>query len=316
MDKLFFIIGIGRSGTTLLQSMLNAHPEITSPPESHFVQNYIAKEIKGQFPKTESRKHIAERLTKDVYLSRLDMDIQKILNTFFNNVLEFSYTSLFIEILKEHCHRQGKPIVGEKDPTNTSFLKEIHSAFPQSFIIHIIRDPRDVILSKSKTLWGKNASLWKHIWECKTTLPGARRKGRVLFGQKYLEILYEKLVTEPQKELIRICKILDVSFHDEMLQYYRNVQSIVTNDEMPWKKNVFKPVLKDNTQKWKQGLSKWRVLAIEGACVQQFRDLGYSFSSYGKNWQRYVLGAPIYPYIVFMGIKRIAAYILKSITDK
>ena len=43
-----FIVGVGRSGTTLLRLMLDAHPELAIPPETHFVPELIGRFEQGQ----------------------------------------------------------------------------------------------------------------------------------------------------------------------------------------------------------------------------------------------------------------------------
>jgi hypothetical protein len=283
--------------------MLNAHPEITIPPESHFFRNYVVSEIRGQ-KNEESIQDVANKLKEDKYLARFEIDLDLLLNSFLDGSVQFSYRLLFLKLLKSYAKKMGKPIVGEKDPTNSFFLKETHTAYPDTFIFHIIRDPRDVILSKSKTPWGKNQSFFSHLISTIDALSNARQLGPKYFGTRYIEILYEHLIEHPKRELQKICQALDLEFYPNMLQFYKQSSQIVANDEFQWKKNVFKPLIKSNIQKGIHHLPKWKIIFIEGACKTAFNDLGYQPSGYGGTFSRLFCKALVDFYLVLRKIKR------------
>jgi len=300
----FFIIGAGRSGTTLLQSMLNAHPEITIPPESHFFRNYVVSEIRGRRNK-EPIQDVADKLKEDEYLVRFEIDLDLLLKSFLQEGEQFSFRLLFLKILRSYAKKMGKRIVGEKDPTNSLFLKEIHTAYPDTFIFHIIRDPRDVVLSKAKTPWGKNQSFFSHLISTIDAFSNARENGLKYFSQKYIEILYENLIEHPKRELQKICQALDLEFHPNMLQFYKQSSQIVANDETQWKQNVFKPVIKSNTQKGIHELPKWKIIFIEGACHKAFNEHGYQRSGYGGTFLRLFCKVLVNIFLILRKIKRL-----------
>jgi len=310
MNKLFFIIGVGRSGTTLLQCMLNAHPEIGLPVETHFVRKYVVDEARGRMQRKISWDDIMNQFRVDTDLARLNIDIQGVLEPFINGKKSFTYKDMFLELLRIYSQRVEKEIIGEKDPANTPFLYEIYTAYPDAIIIHIIRDPRDVVLSRSKTYWGKNRSFWSHVLEYKRLLHKARKLGRLLFNEHYIEILYENLIANPRKELGVICEKLGISFHDDMLRYYEKAEEIVTEQEMEWKKNIFKPLLQNNTQNWRSGLEKWQIIVIEGACEEPFAELGYELSGFSKKFSRRFFLSLVYALEIIWRSKRLARRIL------
>ena len=75
--KKLFIVGVGRSGTTLLQSMLNAHPEICFTPETHFVKRYLVPHLSGN--KCFSKANLIQSLAEDKYFSRLDVPLNDVI---------------------------------------------------------------------------------------------------------------------------------------------------------------------------------------------------------------------------------------------
>ena len=121
--KPIFIVGVGRSGTSMLQSMLNTHREITFPPETHFIRSYISEKNELE--------NVKEELLSDPNLLKLRLPLKKILER--NTKLETFYK----ELLKEYMISQGKKYVGDKDPKNIEYLQLIHNIFPQAIIIHI-----------------------------------------------------------------------------------------------------------------------------------------------------------------------------------
>ena len=304
MDKFLLIIGAGRSGTTLLQSMLNAHPEIVFPPESHFLRKYVIPEVKGRAPRFETFDDLAAMLQNDSHLRRLGIDVREALEPFMRRHKVFSYRELFIYYLKLYAKRFSKSIVGEKDPSNTGYIKEIHKAFPKAYVIHIFRDPRDVILSRMKTDWGGKAHFINHIKNYKDSIDKAFNDGPLLFGNRYIEICYENLINEPKKELEILCDKIGISSHDDMLEFHEKSHEIVSAEEMQWKQNVFKPILKDNVQKWKKALSRWQILAIEGFCWQAFAHGNYPHSQLGGGLARQVCALPVYGYAYISRLKR------------
>ena len=65
MRDIIFIIGVGRSGTTLLQSMLHSHSEIHFSPETHFVKRFLNPEIHHKKYSWENRAKFERALLKD-----------------------------------------------------------------------------------------------------------------------------------------------------------------------------------------------------------------------------------------------------------
>lgn len=307
MKKFLLIIGFGRSGTTLLQSMLNAHPEIVCPPESHFIENYILPEVKGRAIRFATFEELAHILAKDAPLQRLEIDAQEALQPFVKGEQPFSFRDLFIHYLQLYAKEFGKTIIGEKGTVITAYVRELYKAFPDAYVIHIIRDPRDVILSRMKTPWGQKYSFIIHTRNYYDAYCAAYENGPALYGDKYIEIRYEDLIRDPQTQLIILCQKIGLNFHHDMLNYHEKSYEIVSQNEISWKQNVFKPVLQNNTQKWRNDLGRWHILAIEGFCAQTFARSHYPLSQLGGKFARSICAIPIYGYAAASYLKRAAS---------
>ncbi len=256
-----FIVGVGRSGTSMLQSMLNAHKEITFPPETHFIRSYLSAKNKFE--------NLKEKLLCDPDLLKLNLSLKKIFER--NTNLDTFYKDL----LQEYMISQNKQYVGDKDPKNIEYLQLIHHIFPDAIVIHIYRDPRAVIASRMKAKWSENRPFWQHILAYKTQLNYGQKKGSKLF-ENYIEIKYEKLLEETEEELTKVCHKLKLKYDPNMIEFYKSAGDVVQGEEILWKQNCFSPVMVQNIDKWKQELTEEQIKAIEFILSNEMNLLDYS----------------------------------------
>ncbi len=205
-DKLVFIIGAPRSGTTWLHLMLGAHSEIVTGQESQVFSNYLAPmyarwKMELDYPQSDGvRQHgIATYLDEDEFLD--------LLRNFAGKVFE-----------KAKQEKPGATFFLEKSPTNTPHVELITKCFPQVCFIHMIRDGRDVATSMlmASRGWGKSwfprrvetaAQEWKG-----SVVQGRKAKG---LTRRYTEIRYEELLSRGSDELKRLLDFVGVSSSEE-----------------------------------------------------------------------------------------------------
>jgi hypothetical protein len=196
-----FVVGVGRSGTTLLRLMLDAHPQLAIGPETQFVPDLIHVDdpvdaIVG------ARTWGDFGLDPDEFARRASgQELAGVLRAFY---------SLYAE-------SQGKPRWGEKTPGYVRNMDSIATVLPEARFIHLIRDGRDVALSRRARGMGadkpmaKTANLWRRRIE------DARGQAQRLDG-RYIELRYEDLVADPQPHLLRICEFIGLEFDPAMLR--------------------------------------------------------------------------------------------------
>ena len=263
-NDIIFIIGVGRSGTSLLQSILNAHYKITFLPETHFLKKYV---FKKRLPG--NKDEIINILNKDEEFKRANIAPEKILGSN-NNPVE-----LYNRLCKEYSGEKEKPLWGDKDPGNIDFIPQLYKYFPSAKIIHIIRDPRDVVLSRKKAAWSSKYPFILHPLIYQTQMEKARRIGKRLYGENYQELYYEDLLTDTHKTLKKLCQFLGVDFEEQMLDFQKSSKELVSDQEMQWKKETFKPLMKDNINKWNKGLSDDEIYFTQVICRNVFKNHPY-----------------------------------------
>lgn len=275
-----FIVGVGRSGTSLLQSMLNAHPSICFPPEINFIRRFLATSILEE-TWAKDKASLEQLLSPDELIARLNIGentIRAILDSLSN---DFSARELYVRLLDAYAKNTGKENatwIGDKDPRSVEYLPLIHRCFPDARILHIIRDPRDVLASKKKAAWSKNQSPLRHIFANRVQLHMGRTQGPKLFGDHYNEFSYEDLLRDPTNVLSTITSFLNVDFDPAMLEFSKSSKQLVSNDEMDWKKETFEPLNQDNFGKWLDELTPWEAALTEHICSEAFAVMHYEKS--------------------------------------
>ena len=213
-----FVVGATRSGTTLLRLMLDAHPGISIPSETHFIPELIsAREKHGA-----SSAQMLDLLTSHRRWGDFTIEADELaarwarLDPLTGPAAVRAFYELYADKQGNHGARWG-----DKTPGYIKSMREIQVYLPEARFIHLIRDGRDVALSILKQHWGPQ------------TIEAAAEKwrSRVLRGRAqqpylgfYLEVKFEDLVLHTERELRRICEFIDLEFDPAMLGYHETAE--------------------------------------------------------------------------------------------
>lgn len=268
IDTPLLVCGVGRSGTSLLQAMLAAHPEIVFPPETQFFRRYVADPVARNSLEQGTLEDLADALDADERLAR---------SGFSSSDLLAEETAGDIDLLRVHrrllvlsAEREGGHYVGDKDPKNLEHLPALHAAFPGAFVLHVVRDPRDVVLSRTKADWSSHRPWWMHALVLREQLRRGRQRGPALFTDRYIEVRYEKLVADPERVLRDLVRRIGLPWSAEMLAFDKQADRLVDPSELQWKSALFGPLLSDNTEKWRRELTPFQVRWTETVCCESF----------------------------------------------
>ena len=212
-----FIIGVDRSGTTLLSLMMASHSRIAIPYESHFfIPFYKNISSYGDLTQRKNRELLVNEILSERYVRRWDQKI----NISDINIDKCTSLALTInQIYTAYAKKLGKDIWGDKSPDHTKEIHIINRLFPDSRFIHIIRDGRDVASSLVQQWWGPGDFItaicyWKYTIEC------ARKMLRMLPEYRFIELNFENLIVDPENQLKNITKFLGLEFEQSMIRDY------------------------------------------------------------------------------------------------
>lgn len=263
-----FIGGAPRSGTSLLQAIFNQHSLCTSPPESHIKETYVYAATTTKKDSLKKLDVLKEFLIKDKWIPRLNINPDDILNNF---KAGDSAVKLFKLYMETYAQREGKTVLVEGAPFNIWFMKKLHEDFPDCYILHIVRDPRDVVMSTLKANYNSNIdfpleNVASQFMESYLQGPNF---GKRFYGERYIKIYYEDLITKPEQTIRNMCDRLNIAFEESMLSFQESSSKVAAVEE-GWKENLNKPFLKDNFNKWMTDMSTADVVRIEYICRDFF----------------------------------------------
>jgi hypothetical protein len=211
-----FVIGAGRSGTTLLRMMLDAHPELAIPPETRFVPRLIAACRRGDADADD----VAALLESERNWADFGLESRAVADRL-RHLAQITPAEAVRAFFCAYAERFGKSRWGDKTPTYGMRMPMIAAAVPEARFVQVIRDPRDVAASwkRFRALRGDDpltAAHWAEVWMA-TVVETRVKAARV---DHYLELRYEDLIESPERTLRRVCEFLALPFDPAMLAYH------------------------------------------------------------------------------------------------
>ena len=255
-DEPIFIGGAGRSGTSLLRTILNAHSRIA-----------IGAELKV----TPEIARFWQRMTR--YSSHLDH--------YFNlneRDLNDAFAQFIISLLRKKWEQTSKSRLGEKTPNNIFVFPHLHRIFPNSPLLHIVRDGRDVVRSLLKQNWANAdgeplaitrdpeaaATYWR-----KAVTAGQRAAQKFpTLADRYHEIRYEALVTDTEQTVRAIIDHVEELWEPGVLEFHKQEGSVYDH--------VYRPISSDSVGRWHTDLTPQQKAAVRDVAGDLLIELGYA----------------------------------------
>lgn len=288
-----FILSTGRTGSTLLSSMLNMHPEILSVFEEPFAYNLFPKyhnitkwdiktidqfcydfflfsegKLEGQFGKKDDLKNLLLK-----HQSSLNCD----------HAIKLAYFAFF-----PNKDKSSVKIIVDKQLVFHHVLDKVASYYPNSKFIILHRDPRDNVLVKLKRAIKENkktsllilSKTWKeHYSEVFNKLDK-------LSSERFFHVKYEDLVTNPETTLRKITTFLNVNYNEAMLNYNEKIKQEINSENNHIGENVknYISLIHDGLTKktytnkiglWKTELTSLQNNIVWSICKDTAEKIGY-----------------------------------------
>ena len=281
-DRPVFVGACPRSGTTLLRSMLNAHPDLALPRETHFVMEaYRNRQKFGDLRNPVNQRKLARWLVhRDrTQFNRLEIPPEQAMRAL--RAAPPTLGSIIGTGFKLYADHNAKRRWGDKRPMYIQFLPELFALFPDAQVVIIVRDPRAVVASMKKLEWPRA------VIRDGTVEGGTRRwlkavaAGRLALRRyrrdQVLQIRYEDLVVDPTGVLSHVCSFLDLndSGLKAMLEYHVEGSDIPTPQRARYHPKVAKPVTDEAVRSWAEVLTGDEIATIERLAGREMARYGY-----------------------------------------
>ncbi len=220
-DKIIFILGLPRSGTSLAEQIISSHSKVYGAGELNYLENIIKKKF---FTKNKINLNL---LSNDELINHINESGQQYLNLIKN-------------------FKTPKNIITDKAPQNFMWIGFINLFFPNAKIIHCFRDAKDNFLSLYKNFFPEGLE-WAYNEE---NLINYYKNYKIimnfwneLFPKKIYHLEYEKLIENPNDEIKNLIKFCDLEWEDNCLNFYNTKRSIKTLSVSEARKPIYKSSL-------------------------------------------------------------------------
>ncbi len=247
-QKIVFVFGALRSGTTVFRLMLDGHPEIKNPGEVDFLFDFLSKDSSHPSGWRYDRNRLRDN------------------RVFIGSGLTLTDGKDGLDLLEDFLSQyeaRGSGVMTLNIHRNVGRALEV---LPASTVIHMLRDPRDVARSSIGMGWAGTLYYGVNHWIRTETEWEA--VGPSLSGDRVHTLTYENLFRNIEPELRDVCTFLGVEFDPQMLEYHRN--------------STYDPPDISLVEQWRRKSSARDIALVEGKTADMMRDRGYETAGAGR----------------------------------
>ncbi len=248
-----FLVGCPRSGTTLLQSLIAAHSQLLSFPETHFFTwalspRPLLRKLGLASPHVRTR---FSRILENIGHPHMQPPLPRF------TMSRRQYSRAFIAILDAVTQDQHKLGWLEKTPRHLYHIDEIRARVPGAKFIHLIRNGEDVIASLYEVIKA-HPERWVTMSAgdldgCITRwMESIERSQSYLTAPDHAIVRYEQLIKTPHDTLDDLCRFIGVSFEERMLEDARHHAEALVLPHETWKQGVSQAIETTSQRKFHQ----------------------------------------------------------------
>ena len=269
MTPPLIVLGVSRSGTTLLRVILDRTAGVAIPDESFFVPLLARRHGRAV-----RRERFLDDLRRIPAIRAWGVAIADVSTRIRDGM---PTAQAIAAVFEANAAMHGKPHWGDKTPMYMRHLDLLEQLFPSAQYVHLIRDGRDAAISFLQMPAGTYTRTWAHpasarefacLWRVEVS--AARELGARVGPDRYHEARYEELVAEPAATVRAICEFAAIPFRDEMLAY----STAVDVSEKPHQQRLLQPPTA-GVRNWRSELDAAAVRGFEDVAGDLLDDLGY-----------------------------------------
>ena len=267
------VLGVRRSGTTLLRVMLDRHSELAVPDESYFVPQLADRHLRHVDPDK-----FVDDLRRIDTLAEWDVPLEKVRARL---TAGMPIGAAIATVYAVYAEAHGKSRWGDKTPMYMQNLRLLERLFPDALFVHLIRDGRDAALSFLSMPKGLMTETWMQprdvsgfAGQWRAEVKAAQRLGRRVGDERYLEVRYEALVADPATTVAAICAWAEVPFEQAMLEY----AGVVDVSAKPHQQRLLTPPTR-GVRSWREQMSRDDAAGFEEIAGDLLAELGYEVTA-------------------------------------
>lgn len=227
-SEAIFIVGMPRSGTTLVERIIASYDNVFAAGELHNFTHFLNSRFEKINPGTESTGR---------YVGPERIDFKELGDAYIESTRpRTGETEFFID----------------KYPFNFQMVGPISKALPKAKFINLMRNPMDTCFSNYKLLFMLGSALYSYDQETLARFYAEYRKmmdhWHACLPGRILDVDYEKLVEDPEGQSKKITDFLGIEWRSECLEFYKSTEAVTTASST----QIREPINKSSLQKWKK----------------------------------------------------------------
>jgi protein-tyrosine sulfotransferase len=210
ISPIIFIGGSPRSGTTLMRSILDAHPKVSCGEETRIIPKFI------DFSKNNFKNDPEQKRMEEAGIT--------------SEIVDAASSAYIYEIIKRHSF--NSPVLCTKDPTDLMHTEYLSRLFPEAKFILMVRDARATVFSVGSRAINSAGYSKKSVRDYRGNLENWNNLYKNMYNQclnvgpdRCLLVHYEQLVLKPEKEIRNIMNFLKIEWNDAVLSHEKYIGS-------------------------------------------------------------------------------------------
>ena len=275
-DAPLFLLGTERSGSNLLRLILNAHSGIHIPHPPHIVR-YFAP-LEASYGDLSNIARFRDLVGDVLLLLRAHTHPWPFHPTVDDGgalAPSRSVFGVFAAVYELSRAKSGKRRWGCKSTFMIHNVDDVLRHFPDARLLHLVRDPRDVVVSSRKSVFSPfhpyfTAKLWQEQQAVGQVL------GNRIPDSQLMVLRYEDLLLDSEQVTRRICAFLGEDFEAGMMRFFETDEARTSARLSESWRNTGSPILRGNAEKFRKELSMDEIRLVEQVCGPVLLAFGYT----------------------------------------
>jgi tetratricopeptide (TPR) repeat protein len=217
-----FILGMPRSGTSLVEQIISSHKEVFGAGEINTLITPILEKM------------LSNEKDKNIFS---DKDLLSMRKKYLNSFAQLSTSA---------------NVITDKTPANFQYIGIILSMFPDAKIIHLKRDPRAICWSIYQSNWYENGYRFSYNMDDLVTFYGLYSKlmdfWHKKFPEKIYDVCYEDLTTNQEEETKKLLEYCELDWDENCLNFHKNKRPVKTASSFQVRQKMYQ----GSSEAWKK----------------------------------------------------------------
>lgn len=253
----FFITGCGRSGTTLLRTLLDAHPGVNIALECPLIINLSFGYARRRIWREKHLEAFRRDLYKQFRFDQWKTDTEAVKQALLQYRGAYRFSDLCMAVYRQYPSNFSKENIcslGDKTIVHAHYTRRLMKLFPEARFIHMVRDYRDRNLSLSGGKPGRGQIVLKTLnW---IEVQKSIEKSKAAEPHRFMTLRYEDLVNDPSAWFRKVCEFLGIAYAESVFDYHKDdgIREKLYQREFAdtWQQHLFGPITAGQCGKWKE----------------------------------------------------------------